>query len=73
MTDNSRLVNWIVETVAENENVQPEDLPSMETAIASTTFTKLTTDWNAQTKSIEFSYVWYDVVVHPDGEVIVTP
>lgn len=73
MTDSSDLVEGIVEIVAEYEDVHPEDLPTLEEVLDSTTFTKLTTRRSAQTEPIIFTYVWYDIIVDPDGAVAIMP
>lgn len=63
----------VVEVVAEYEGVASADLPALEDILDSNTNAKLTTKWRDQTEPINFTYIWYDIIVYPDGMVTVTP
>lgn len=65
-------VETIVTTVAEYEDVSPRDLPPLREWIAPETLARLTTDRCDRTDSLELSYIWYRVTVHPDGDITVT-
>lgn len=73
MTLISDVTDSIVETVADHENVSPEELPPLEEKIPSAQFDKLTAPESGLSEPMEFEYLWYQVTVHPAGEVTVTP
>ena len=72
-TESARPVERVVEVVAEYEGVASVDLPALEDILDSNTNAKLTTKWSDQTEPINFTYIWYDIIVYPDGMVTVTP
>lgn len=63
----------IVKTVADYENTSPEQLPPLEDKIDAETFQQLSPKIGELTEPLHFEYLWYEVTVLPDGEVIVTP
>lgn len=73
MTQQSDATKTIVSTVAEYEQCPPEALPALKEKIDSETYRKLTTVEGPLTEPLNFEYLWYQVTVQPDGEVIVTP
>ena len=73
MAQKQAVTESIVRTVAEYENVSPEDLPPLEERIDSKTLTQLEGAESRLTEPLEFSYVFYRVTVQPDGEVNVIP
>lgn len=73
MPQSSELTEIIVQTVAEYENVAPSDLPPLADKIDSETFHQLTVGDRQLTEPLEFEYLWYGVLIHPDGEVTITP
>lgn len=63
----------IVERVADYEDTIPDQLPSLEDDLASEIFQQLPDAESQLTEPLDFEYLWYDVTVLPDREVIVTP
>lgn len=63
----------IVTTVADYEDVLPTDLPPLEDRLGSETYQQLEAIENKLSEPLTFKYLFYDVTVLPDGEVIVTP
>lgn len=63
----------IVATVADYENVSPNDLPPLEDKLDSETYHQLDSVESELTEPLTFEYLFYDVTVLPDGEVIATP
>lgn len=68
----SDVTRTIVNTVAEQEGVSPEELPSLEENINAEAFSQLTDTHGPPPEPLEFTYVWYQVTVHPSGEVTIT-
>ena len=73
MAQGQGVTESIVRSVAEYENVSPEELPPLEEKIPLNQFEKLTAPESRLSEPMEFEYLWYQVRVHPDGEVTVTP
>lgn len=67
------MTKTIDKSVAEYENVRPDDLPPLVDKLDGETFQRLTTMEGQLTGPLNFEYLWYDVTVLPDGEVVVTP
>lgn len=73
MAQSSRVTKTIVKTVADYENASTDDLSPLADKLDTETFHRLTTVKAELTEPLTFEYLWYDVTVHPDGGVIVTP
>lgn len=73
MAQSSEITKTIVETVAEYENASLENLPSLADKVDSDTFHQLTVTDCELTEPVEFTYLWYEITVQPDGEVTITP
>lgn len=73
MTPTSDVATFVVRSVAELEHVQPEDLPPLCTELDGETLERLTDTDRPLTEPLSFQYLWYDVTVFPDEEVVVTP
>lgn len=73
MAQSSEITKSIVETVAEYENASPENLPPLADKIDSETFHQLTATDCKLPEPIEFTYLWYEITVQPDGGVTITP
>lgn len=73
MAQSSEVTKTIVNTVAVYENTSPEVLPPLADKLDSETYNQLTASKRQLTEPLNIEYVWYDVTVLPDGEVIVTP
>lgn len=73
MAQSCKVTEIIVKTVADYENSSPDDLPPLADKLDTETFQELTDPDVQRTEPIEFEYLWYDVTVLPNGEVIVTP
>lgn len=73
MAQSSDVMNEIVKTVADYENASPGELPPLAEMIDADTFQQLVSSESALTGPLTFEYLWYDVTVLPDGEVVVTP
>ena len=73
MAPSTDVTNEIVTTVANYENASPTDLPPLEDKLDSETFHQLVSSESELTEPLTFEYLFYDVTVIPDGEVIVTP
>ena len=73
MTQSTDVTDEIVTTVADYENVSPTDLPPLEDTLDSGTYHQLDSVESELTEPLTFEYLFYDVTVLPDGEVIATP
>lgn len=73
MSEPSDVTGTIVETVAGSENVSSRELPPLEEETDSETHHRLTATGSRLTEALRFPYLWYQVAVQPNGEVIVTP
>lgn len=73
MNPPSEVATTVVETVAERENVGRDDLPPLSDALDGETLERLTGTEVSLTEPLRFEYLWYDVTVLPDEEVVVTP
>lgn len=73
MAQSQDVTESIVRSVAEYENASPEDLPPLAEKIPSNQFDRLTAPESRLSEPMEFEYLWYQVTVHPDSEVTVTP
>lgn len=73
MTPGPDVAKSIVETVATYENTVPDQLPSLEDKLATETFQQLPDAESQLTEPLNFQYLWYEVTVLPDREVVVTP
>lgn len=73
MTRYPEATKTVVTTVAEFEQCPPEVLPTLEEIIDSETYRKLTAVDGPPPEPLEFEYLWYQVTVLADGDVIVTP
>lgn len=73
MAQSHDVTESIVRTVAEHENVSPDDLPPLEEKIDLETLRQLEDAESRLTKRLEFMYLFYQVTVQPDGEVTVVP
>ena len=73
MAHSTDIPNEIVTTVADYENASPTDLPPLEDRLDSETYHQLESIEGELTEPLAFEYLFYDVTVLPDGEVIVTP
>ena len=73
MTQSTDVTNEIVTTVADYENVSPNDLPPLEDKLDSEIYHQLDSVESELTEPLTFEYLFYDVTVLPDGEVIATP
>ena len=67
------MTETIVETVADYEDTSPDELPPLVNNLDEKTFQQLTASEGQVTEPLSFEYLWYDVTVLPDKEVIVTP
>lgn len=67
------MTNEIVQTVADYEKALPDQLPPLADKIDAETFQRLVSHESERTEPLTFEYLWYDVTVEPDGEVIVMP
>ena len=73
MAQSTDVPNEIVTTVADYENVSPTDLPPLEDTLDSETYQQLDSVESELTEPLTFEYIFYDITVLPDGEVIATP
>lgn len=73
MPPSSALTNEIVKTVADYEKASPEELPALAEKLNAETFQQLVSPEGELTEPLSFEYLFYDITVLPDGEVIVTP
>ena len=73
MTQSSEVTNEIVTTVADYENASPNDLPSLADKLDAETYQQLLNPEDELSELLNFEYIFYEVTVTPDGEVIVTP
>ena len=73
MADSSKVTKIIVETVADYEQASPNELPPLEDKLDEKTFQQLTAPECQFSEPLSFEYLWYDITVLPEREVIVTP
>ena len=73
MAPSSSVTEYIVTTVADCENAPPDDLPPLAEELNTETFQQLVSFESELTEPLTFEYLYYDVTVLPDGEVIVSP
>lgn len=73
MAQSSEVTQTIVNTVADYENTSPEVLPPLADKLDAETYNQLTASKRQLTERLEFEYLWYQVTVEPDGEVIFRP
>lgn len=73
MAQRPDVIESIVRSVAEYENVSPEDLPPLEEKIEAGTLRQLGGAERRLSEPLEFSYLFYQVTVQPGGDVTVTP
>ena len=73
MAQSSTVAKAITNKVAEYEECPPEVLPELKEKIDPETYRQLTTVEGPLTEPLEFEYLWYQVTVLPDREIIVTP
>ena len=73
MGHSSEMRKTIVRTVADYENTAPEVLPPLAEKIDSETYQQLLAPERDLTEPLSFEYLWYQVTVLPEGEVVVTP
>lgn len=59
--------------VADCEGVRPEDLPPLEEWIPLDVRHRLADGQDERSDSLRFRYLWYEITIHPSGEVTVTP
>ena len=71
MSDPSDVPTYIVERIAEAEEVAPDDLPPLEEVIPATAFHRLTDPGGLPPERLEFSYLWYEIIVEPGGDVTI--
>lgn len=73
IAQSSPATNEIVTTVADYENASPDQLPPLEDNLDSETYHQLVSFESELTEPLTFEYLWYQVTVLPEGEVVVTP
>ena len=73
MVDSSKVTKTIVETVADYEHASPNELPPLEDKLDEKTFQQLTVPEGQLSEPLSFEYLWYEITVLPEREVIVTP
>lgn len=73
VVQSSEITETIIKTVADYENVPPDDLPPLADKVDVETYHKLTASDGQLDEPLEFEYLWYQVTVQPDCEVSVTP
>lgn len=73
MSQSSTITKTIVETVADQEEASPDELPSLAENLEAETYQQLTASEDKVTEPLTFEYLFYKVTVLPDGEVVVTP
>lgn len=73
MARSSSVTEYIVTTIADCENVSPDELPPLAEKLNTETFQQLVSFESEVTEPLTFEYLFYDVTVLPDGEVVVTP
>lgn len=73
MSPSSKVTKTIVKTVADYEHASPDELPPLVDKLDEKTFQQLTATDGQLIEPVTFEYLWYDVTVLPDREVIVTP
>lgn len=69
----SEVKETIIETVADYENVRPDDLPALVDKLDGEAFERLTATEGELTEPLTFEYLWYDVTILPNEEVVITP
>ncbi|QLD89549.1 hypothetical protein HWV07_11105 [Natronomonas salina] len=73
MPQPSDVARQVVKTVADYENSSLNDLPPLEDKIDSETYHQIASFESELTEPLTFEYLFYDITVLPEGEVIVTP
>lgn len=63
----------VIAEVAEQEETSPDDLPSLSDWVDEQTLDRLTSSWDEISRDIDFTYLWYQITVLPNREVVVTP
>lgn len=71
MSISSDVTTTIIETVADKENTHAEVLPPLAETLEEETFERLAS--RELEEPLRLEYLWYEVTVLPDGEVVVTP
>lgn len=71
MSSMSHPIDAVREAVAEQEHVQPTDLPAVAEYVDAKTLDALTGSWADLTDDLSFTYVSYPVTVHPTGIVTI--
>lgn len=73
MVQSSSVKGFIVNAVADCENSAPGDQPLLAEKLDTETYEKLISYKSELNELLTFEYLFYDVTILPDGEVIVTP
>ena len=73
MAHSINVAKTIVETVADYEHASPNELPPLEDKLDEKTYQQLTALEGQLSEPLTFEYLFYDITVLPDGEVVVTP
>lgn len=73
MAHYTNVTKTIVETVADYEHASPNELPPLEDKLDEKTYQQLTAPEGQLSEPLTFEYLFYDITVLPDGEVVVTP
>ena len=73
MAHSINVTKTIVETVADYEHASPHELPPLEDKLDEKTYQQLTAPEGQLSEPPTFEYLFYDISVLPDGEVVVTP
>ena len=68
-TPSAAPVQKVRKSIAELEQVNAAELPPLEEWIEPLTQDALSRPWEQLESTVEFTYMWYHVTVHPDGEV----
>lgn len=69
----SDVIDEIVSTIADFENAPPDVLPPLADKIDPEAFQQLVSAESELTEPLTFEYLWYDVTVQSNREIIVTP
>lgn len=67
------MTNQIVKIVADYENASPDQLPPLADQIDSETYQQLVSPEKELIEPLTLAYLFYDVTVLPEGEVVVKP
>lgn len=73
MAHSSKVTKTIVKTVADYENASSDQLPALADKIDAETLNQLVSPESELSEPLTFEYLWYDVIVLPNGAVIVIP